>query len=148
MKILIIALIALVVLGGGGAAAFFLLGGEDPELAEGEDVEEVVEELPDALYVSLNPAFMVTFKHGTGLRYLQTELNVMSFEEDVIKEIEMNRPAVRNNILMHLSSQDYEQLETVEGREVLRETVKAAVQETLRTDLPVEAIYFNTFVIQ
>lgn len=145
MKIVIIAVVALVLLGGGGAAAFFMLGGEEPELAEGE---EMVEEVKDALYVSLNPAFLVTFKHGTGLRYLQTELEVMSYENDVIKEIEMNRPAVRNSILMHLSAQNYEVLETVEGREVLRDTVRVAVQETLKTELPVEAIYFNTFVIQ
>lgn len=145
MKIVIIAVVVLVLLGGGGAAAFFMLGGEEPELAEGE---EIVEEVKDPLYVSLNPAFLVTFKHGTGLRYLQTEMNVMSYENEVIKEIEMNRPAVRNSILMHLSAQDYEVLETVEGREVLRDTVRVAVQETLRTELPVEAIYFNTFVIQ
>lgn len=144
MKIVIIAVVAVVLLGG-GAAAFFLMGGEDPEVA-GETA--VVEELPDPLYVSLNPAFMVTFKNGSSLRYLQTELSIMSFESEVIEEIENNRPAVRNNILMHISSQDYDQLESVEGREALRESVRAAVQESLRTEQPVEAVYFNTFVMQ
>lgn len=148
MKIVIIAVVAVVLLGGGGAAAFFILGGSEPEVgADGAPVA-VAETAPDALYVSLNPAFMVTFKNGSSLRYLQTELSIMSYEQDVIDEIEMNRPAVRNNILMHISSQDYDALESVEGREALRESVRVAVQDSLRTTLPVEAIYFNTFVMQ
>lgn len=147
MKIIIIAVVAVLLLGGGGAAFFLMKGGDEPELAEGEEMMKK-EELPDPLYVSLNPAFMVTFKNGSSLRYLQTELSVMSFEEDVIKEIEMNRPAVRNKILMHISSQNYDLLESVEGREELRQSVKMAVQEILRTELLVEEIYFNTFVMQ
>ena len=148
MKIVIIALVVVILLGGGGAAFFLMKGGDEPEVAEGGEEMMKMEELPDPLYVSLNPAFMVTFKNGSSLRYLQTELSVMAFEEEVIKEIEMNRPAVRNKILMHISSQDYDMLESVDGREALRESVKIAVQETLRTELPVEEIYFNTFVMQ
>ena len=148
MKIVIIALVVVILLGGGGAAFFLMKGGDEPEVAEGSEEMMKKEELLDPIYVSLNPAFMVTFKNGSSLRYLQTELSVMAFEEEVIKEIEMNRPAVRNKILMHISSQDYDMLESVEGREALRESVKVAVQETLRTELPVEEIYFNTFVMQ
>lgn len=147
MKIVIIAVVALVLLGG-GAAAFFMMGGEDPALGEDGQPIEMAEKLPDPMYVSLNPAFMVTFKNGSSLRYLQTELSVMSFESEVITEIENNRPAVRNKILMHISAQDYDLLETVDGREALRESVKMAVQESLRTELPIEAVYFNTFVMQ
>ena len=156
MKIAIFAVVGLLLFGGGGAAAYFIFGGSKAEPAaetvagsEGELVEPVnLNDLRDPLYVSLNPAFMVTFKNGSSLRYLQTELSIMSFEQDVITEIENNRPAVRNKILMHISGQDYDGLETVEGRESLRETVKEAVQQTLRTNLKVEEVYFNTFVMQ
>lgn len=153
MKIAIFAVVGLLLFGGGGAAAYFMFGGSKTEpvpLAEEGLEGEVmaVKDDRDPLYVSLNPAFMVTFKNGSSLRYLQTELSIMSFEQDVITEIENNRPAVRNEILMHISGQDYDGLETVEGREALRESVKEAVQQTLRTNLAIQEVYFNTFVMQ
>lgn len=155
MKILVIALAVIVVLMGGGMAFLFLEMQKEPVPAVAEEAgaepppaSEPVVETRDAIYTSLNPAFVITYKTPGGMRYLQTELQVMSYDLDVIDEIDTNRPALRNNIIMFLSDQKLETLESSEGREVVRNMIKDIVQKSLRTVLPVQEVYYNTFVIQ
>lgn len=154
MKILVIALAVVVVLMGGGMAFLFMEMQKEPApVVAAEDgaprpAPEPVEETRDAIYTSLNPAFVITYKTPGGMRYLQTELQIMSYDLDVINEIDTNRPALRNNIIMFLSDQEFETIESSEGREVIRNLIKEIVQKTLRTKLPVQEIYYNTFVIQ
>lgn len=155
MKILVIALSVIVVLLGAGMGFLFMNMNKAPDpaamAAQGQlpaaEAAPVVE-TRDAIYTSLNPAFVITYKTATGMRYLQTELQIMSYELDVINEIDTNRPALRNNIIMLLSEQDFDMVESTSGREKVRNMIKEVVQNTLRTHLPVEEVYYNTFVLQ
>ena len=60
-------------------------------------------------------------------------------------------PAIRDRVIILLSSKSEDHLMDTEGKEQLREEVLAAVQNVLKenNDNPaVEAVYFTNFVMQ
>ena len=60
-------------------------------------------------------------------------------------------PAIRNNLVLLFSSQSYERVSTLEGKEALREEALGVVQEVLEQetgDPGVEAVYFTSLVMQ
>ncbi len=152
MKKIIIIIVVLVLLGGGGAA-FFLLKGGDPEPVAGTDTEQgevAPEQLSDPIYLPLSPAFVVNFEHKGGIRYLQLSLQVMSFDEAAVEKVEANMPAVRNNLILLFSGQDYDFLTTIEGKEKLREEVRDSINKliNLAGNSKVNEVFFTGFVMQ
>jgi len=150
MKIIIIAVAMLAI---GGGAVFFFMGGEDaqPEgVAEEAQEEEVVEEELDPIYFPLAPAFVVNFEVGSKVRYVQMELQIMSYHQEAIDKVEVNMPAVRNSLIMLFGSQEFENLKTVEGKEKLRMDVKSKIHEVVRLkgDKKINDVFFTAFVMQ
>ena len=95
-KILLI--VTPLLLAAGGAAAYFVTAGDaNPEGAE-VAVEE--EKLADPIYLKLDPPLVVNFTHRGNLRYLQTTLEAMHRDQDVIDDISLNLPLIRNNLIM------------------------------------------------
>lgn len=152
-KIIIIAVVVLLVLGGGAGAFFFLQGQDAEPAAEGAaaaQAGEASEPQGEPTYLSLNPAFVVNFEHNGGVRYLQIELQVMSFSEPALEKVAANMPAVRNRLILLFSSQNYAALTTLEGKETLRGEVVTAINEQLRLggDDRVHEAFFTNFVVQ
>ncbi|MCB1842218.1 MAG: flagellar basal body-associated FliL family protein, partial [Halioglobus sp.] len=151
-----IAVVVLLVLGGGAAAFFFLQGQDAEPAAEGAAAAsvaqpgEVKEPEGEPMYLSLNPAFVVNFEHNGGVRYLQIELQVMSFSEAALEKVAANMPAVRNTLILLFSSQNYSALTTLDGKEALRAEVITAINEQLRLsgDDRVHEAFFTNFVVQ
>jgi len=150
-KLLLWVLLAVLLLGGGaGGAWFFLAGGEDPAAAEtAAEAEPEEEEEREALYLDLG-RFLVNFDYKGGIRYVQTEMELMAYSQDAIDRAERNRPAVRNEVIMLLSGQDFDALRTVEGKEQLRSDALAAVNKALGASGKdaVQEVYFTAFVLQ
>jgi flagellar FliL protein len=149
-RLLLWVLLAVLLLGGGaGGAWFFLAGGEDPAAAETAAEAEPEEEEREALYLDLG-RFLVNFDYKGGIRYVQTEMELMAYSQDAIDRAERNRPAVRNEVIMLLSGQDFDALRTVEGKEQLRSDALAAVNEALGASGKdaVQEVYFTAFVLQ
>ncbi|MDZ7784009.1 MAG: flagellar basal body-associated FliL family protein [Halioglobus sp.] len=156
MKKIIIAVVPLLLVAV-AAGAYFLLGGNDAgpagstaESAGSEQAQETPEREDDPLYLALSPAFVVNFEHNGGVRYLQIELQAMSYEQEVLDKVAANMPAVRNKLILLFSSQDYETLNTLEGKETLRRRALEAINELLRLDgeHSVEELFFTGFVVQ
>jgi flagellar FliL protein len=144
---LIIVIAAVVVLLGGGAGAFlFLSGGE--EAAE-ESAAAVAEAPKEPLYLEMEK-LLVNLEHGGRTRYVQAEMQLMSYQQDVIDQARRDMPAIRNRMIMLFSAQDFDALKTLEGKEALRTEVTAAVNKVLGRTPPeaVEAVYFESFVLQ
>ncbi len=141
---------AVLLLGGGGGAAYFLMQEDEPPPgAEGEAV--VVEEtIPDPIYRPLSPNFVINFKRGSGINYLQLSLQVMARDQEIIDKVELNDPAIRSKLIMLFSSQDFEALGTLEGKEQLRLDARAAINEVmgLEPEAGVEEVFFTGFVMQ
>ncbi len=155
-KILIIG--GLVLLIGGGAGAYFMMGGageaNEPSSADGasEQASESESDEPesDPIYLPLSPAFVVNFEHKGTIRYLQLSLQIMSYNQDVVDKVDANMPAVRNKLIMLFSGQDYDALNTSEGKENLRKEVLKSIGEVvhLRGENKVNDVYFTGFVMQ
>lgn len=84
-----------------------------------------------AIYYPLKPNFTVNFDVNGRQRFLQTELTLMYRDPDVVKTLELHMPAVRNGLVMLLSSQIFDELQTVEGKEKLRAAALKTVQEII-----------------
>jgi flagellar FliL protein len=147
---LIIIIVAVLVLLGGGAAAFFMLsGGDEDEAGGAEAVEEVVEAPKEPLYLQMEKV-LVNIEHQGRTRYVQAEMQLMSYDQAVIDQATRDMPALRNRMIMLFSAQDFEALKTLEGKEALRAEVKAALNAELGLSAPaaVEEVYFEAFVLQ
>lgn len=156
MKKILVVVGLVLVLGAGAAAAYFLLPVGDSKASavagadgspEAEQQAEPEEER-DALYLPLNPAFVITYERPDGLRYLQVDLQVMSYDQQALDKVVANDPAVRNKLIMLFSAQDFEQLATIEGKEALREQALLAIHEATPGKNKVDEVFFTGFVMQ
>ena len=137
------------VLPGGG-------GGDHAAVAEGHDSADSEEEgdstvdMP-AVYIPIDPAFVVNFASQGRARFLQITVEVMTRDPTVPEHIEQHLPVIRNNLMLLFSSQTYDSVSTLEGKEALREEALSVIQEILEEetgDPGVEAVYFTSFVMQ
>ncbi|MFT4767491.1 MAG: flagellar FliL protein [Glaciecola sp.] len=146
---LIIIIVAVVVLLGGGAGAFLFLSGGDE--AEGEEaVEEVVEEAPKIPLYRDMEKLLVNLEHGGRTRYVQAEMQLMSYKQKAIDQAARDMPAIRDGLITLFSSQDFAALKTIEGKDALRADALQAVNQALGLTPPdaIEKIYFENFVLQ
>lgn len=157
MKKVIYAVIGLVVL---AVPLGLYLTGNLPFLApagtEGLELDERGEPIvpKSAHYLTLDPPFIVNFVHRGSLRYLQLSLDLMYHDQEVISQIEQQMPEVRNDLILLFSSQDFDTLSTLEGKEKLRSDVLLAVNRAIDVDPanpgPAEGgeVYITNFVMQ
>ena len=153
-KLIIIAALVSVLLGGGGAAAVLTLTGGDKseDVAEAEATEEEVDEEPvQPTYVELSPEFVINFRdRNNRAKFLKADMSVATTEEGLEEQITLHMPAIRNNLVLLLSRQVYEDLVPHEGKENLRKLALAEVQSVLeeRIGTPgVDDLFFSNFVM-
>ena len=154
-NIILIALVVLLLLVGGGGAAFFLLGGDD-KAVEGETsdtTEHAVEKVEpkETHYLELGKEFVVNLEDNRKVKFMQVEIQVMAHQLAPFALIEHHMPVIRNKVMLILSSQKYEEVNTREGKEKLREEIKQAIQEIIHEESPeanIEAVYFTSLIMQ
>lgn len=155
--IIIAAAVAALMLGLGLGVGMFMGGmfAGDEQVAEGDAVEaedaedEEPEEDRHNIYASVGK-LLATIDDNGATRYIQAELDIVSYEKEVIDAAQHDMPAIRNRLLLLYGSQNYDEVRTIEGREALRLATVEAVNEVLGTT-PKNGIhdaYFTAFVIQ
>lgn len=147
-KGLLLILAALVILGGGGAAGFVMMKGGKAK--GGDDHAEALRSKP-AVYLQLDPAFVVNFQDENALRFLQVGVNVMSHDPEAIAAAKEADPEIRNALLMLFSAQDVKSLSDVKGKQKLQASALAEVQRVLKEKIGrpgVDAVYFTSFIMQ
>ena len=157
-KLLIFAGIAVLMLGMASGIGFFVGGmmTGDVDVAGGADVQEAQKTAPEKkekrhnIYVTVGKLLAaVEYKGAT--RYIQAEVDLVGYEKEVMEDAQHNVPALRNRLLLLFSSQDFEEVRTIAGRERLRLQSLKAVNDVLDLDSRgdrVEDVYFTAFVIQ
>ncbi len=136
---------------GGGAAFWFMRPKKAPDA---QAVAKAAEAAPKAaaIYYKFDPAFVVNFGPEGNTRYLQITLEAMSRDPKTIEEIKGNEPAIRNDLVLLYSAQQYDTLVSPEGKEKLRagtlDAVRKAVTDEGGKPESVENVYFTSFVIQ
>jgi flagellar FliL protein len=152
MKKIILIAVAVLLLAAAGAGAMLFLKADPP--AENEAAGASTEKLPkaaDPIYQGLDPDFVVAFQNPKTVRFIKLSIEVMAREDDAIEAVKTHMPAIRDRVIMLLSSKDEASLLDAEGKELLRAELLTAVQAVLQENIGVpgvEAIYFTNFVMQ
>ena len=147
-KMLLIIIIAVlsVLLVGGGVTAFFMLSGSKDKTAQNEAPKAT-----PAIYFDFKPPFIVNYQVKGRQRFVQISISVLTRKSSVVDVLKKQMPLLRNNLLMTLSSQDFESLRTPEGKEALRQAMLDQIQKVVSqsTGEPgVEQVLFTNFVMQ
>ena len=140
---------ALVVLAAGGAGGWFMMKGDHGK-AGAESAAETAKSKP-AVYLQLDPAFVVNFQDEAALRFLQVGVNVMSHDPEAIAAAKEADPEIRNALLMLFSAQDMKSLSDVKGKQKLQAAALAEIQRVLKDKIGrpgVDAVYFTSFIMQ
>jgi flagellar FliL protein len=105
----------------------------------------------DALYLALDPPFVVNFQSDTAARFLQIGVQLMAHDQKALDAAKASEPAVRNALVMLFSSQDAKTLISREGKEKLRsdslDEIRKIVADRAR-GATIDAVYFTSFVMQ
>ena len=154
-RTLLIVVTLLVLAGGGGAAWWFTKPNAAAAAAAakaGAPAVEAAAAKASAIYYKFDPAFVVNFGTEGNTRFLQITLEAMSRDPAVIEQIKSNEPAIRNDLVLLYSAQQYEGLIAPEGKEKLRQATLDAVRKVVSGEgakgEAVEGVYFTSFVIQ
>lgn len=148
--IIIAAVVACAAVGGG---AFFFMSGKQPEGAKaGEKSEAHAEAKAPAVYVKLDPPFVVNFEAKGLMRFLQITLEIMTRDPATADKIKEHDPIIRNDLLLLFGNQTYEAISTREGKEKLRSEAKDTVAKIIEREggdaKKVEDLFFTSFVMQ
>ncbi len=121
--------------------------------AQDEDEEDsAVKAKP--IYIPLKPPFVVNYGGKGRLKYLKAELSVRVASNIEASYVRHHMPMIRNNIVLLFSRQNDEDIDTQEGKELLRqaalEEIKLIIAEEQGEDTRegIVDLYFNNFVIQ
>lgn len=118
----------------------------DTSLQEGEDPPP-----PPAIYYPLKPPIVVNFSARGRQRFLQAELTLMTRDDDVISAIELHQPMLRNALVMLIGGQTFAEIQTAEGKELLRQQCLQELQALMEQEIGkpgIEQVLFTNFVMQ
>ena len=86
-------------------------------------------------------------KRGVGKRYLKVTIQLEVGKEEDKLLIENHNPQLRDTILLLLSSQTLNEINTMEGKLELKQTILSRMKQILGDGI-VRRIYFTEFVVQ
>lgn len=144
-KLTLILLILLPLIGAGGTATWFVL--TQPQTA----AHAPAAKKKDALFLVLDPAFVVNLNDERGSRYLQADVQVMTRDPKTLEALDKQQPVLRNKLLLLLSQQSPYSLNDRAAKEKLQQLALAEVRAVLKSEgLPddAESVIFTSFVIQ
>lgn len=152
LKLIVVAALALLLAAGLSAAGtWFFLGKERPAEAQATSARPQAVSKQPAVYEELMPPFVVNFQAGGRTRYMQASLALMGRDAGQLAELKAHMPALRNQLVMLFSSQDFEALNAPLGLDMLKQKVTATVQQLAMQEVGapvVEQVLFTNFVMQ
>ncbi len=162
-KLIIIIAAAVLLLAAIGGGLFFAgVFDSEPEAADtaqnadGEAAADTADEAADAeaadvSYWPLEPAFVLNFEGKSKARFMQIGLEVATSNDKSYAAVKKHLPVIRNEIVLLLSGQKYEEMVTPEGKEQLRaeliETINIILKQH-KAKKGIDNIYFTSFVMQ
>lgn len=121
-----------------------------PAEAEGEAKEKPVGE---NLYVPLEPSFVTNFGDANGgrLKFVKADVSLKVTDPQGVTVARYHLPALRNVLVLLLSSQDEASVSTSEGREALRAEALVKLRDILAQEEGepyIEDVLFTNFIVQ
>ena len=149
-KMLILGLAGLFLFGGGGGAAWFFMGGghEDEKKGGGHDEQAQTDThgTEPGPVMELEP-FLLNLADRDELRFLKVSIKLELNGPEETTDFKLKVPAIRDALLVLLSSKESQLLRTVNGKRRIREEIMARVN-TVMSKGKVSNVYFTDFIIQ
>ncbi|MCW8932536.1 MAG: flagellar basal body-associated FliL family protein [Gammaproteobacteria bacterium] len=126
-------------------------GDGDEVDSDSNDEPESTEEVADISYWPLEPAFVLNFEGKSKARFMQIGLEVSTTNEKSFAAVKKHLPVIRNEIVLLLSGQKYEEMVTPDGKEQLRAELIETINNILKKHKAkkgIDNIYFTSFVMQ
>lgn len=147
--LIVVGLLLAVGLSVGGT--WFILSKGDKSEESAEPAAAAAPVRQPAVYLDMQPAFVVNFNVEGRTRYLQVSMAAMGRDAAAMDKLKVHMPVLRNRLVMLLAGQDFKALLTPLGKELLLQQALASVQELAQkeTGSPViEQVLFTNFVLQ
>jgi flagellar FliL protein len=153
---LVVIIVALVVVGAGsaGGAVFWMRSHESPKSAAAKEAAKDAAKKAEqpAIFIPLDPPFVVNFQSEQAVRFLQVAVQVMTHDPETAELLKQHDPVIKNDLLLMFGGQKYDVLSTREGKEKLQAdaltAIRAIVTKAGGKGDAVEALYFTSFVMQ
>jgi flagellar protein FliL len=148
MMLIVGVVVVLVVLGIGG---FMFVGQRSAQAKSAAGAPVAAAGAAAAVYLPLDPVFVVNFQDDDATRYLQVGVTVMSHDPAAIQAMKDNDPVIRNALVILFSSQTFAELSNTAGKQKLQAQALTAVRKIVADKIGkpgVDALYFTSFVMQ
>ncbi len=146
-KMIVLGLAGVLLLCGGGGAAWFFMSGEEEK--DGKHAKEVHvdehEEEPGPI-MELDP-FLLNLADRDELRFLKVSIKLELDRPEEETDYPNKVPAIRDALLVLLSSKESQLLRTVNGKRRIREEIMTRVNGVMRKG-KVSNVFFTDFIIQ
>ncbi|HEY0891802.1 MAG TPA: flagellar basal body-associated FliL family protein [Cellvibrio sp.] len=155
--------VALIAISIGGTVVALKFLAPAPPAGEAAEEEHAESTWAPALYYEMTPNFTINFNVNGRQRYLQAAITLL-YRDPLLEELlKLHMPAIRNGLVMLLSAKNFEELQTNEGKEVLREEALEIIRSQLQKEQEalvtsgkseevssanVEQVLFTNFVMQ
>ncbi|PKO46954.1 MAG: flagellar basal body-associated protein FliL [Betaproteobacteria bacterium HGW-Betaproteobacteria-22] len=144
--IIIIAAVLLLGGGGGGAAWFFTQGKADHKKEEAKHAEPA----KAPVFLTLD-TFTVNLQPDPDEKFLQVDISLQVASPEAAEAIKLHMPAVKNRLLLLLTSKTATEISTVEGKQELSNEIVEEIKRPFAADAkPQEVldVFFTSFVVQ
>lgn len=146
--IIIVALVVLVI--GTAVATWLLSGDEQPSTEITSDQPNQSSEQGQASYYPIKPPFVVNFVARGKQRLVQISIVLMARSDLAIEGVQAHQALIRNTIVLKIGAANFDSLQTHEGKELLRQELRADVNKLLTDEglSLIDDLYFTNFVMQ
>lgn len=146
-KMILMAVVGILILGGGGGAAWYFMGGteEKPDAHEEQAKAEGGHEEPGPV-MELEP-FLLNLADHDELRFLKVSIKLELDRPEEKTDFHNKTPAIRDALLVLLSSKESQLLRTVNGKRRVREEIMTRVNGVMSKG-KIANVYFTDFIIQ
>lgn len=146
-KMMVLGLVGVLLLGGGGGAAWFFMGGGEEQSekhAKNDHDEEHVDEPGPVM--ELEP-FLLNLADRDELRFLKVSIKLELDRPEEKTDYQNKVPAIRDALLVLLSSKESQLLRTVNGKRRIREEIMTRVNGVMGKG-KISNVFFTDFIIQ
>lgn len=144
-KLILLSLVGMLLLGGGGGAAWFFLGGNDEKPHAREAHSDGASDVTGPI-LELEP-FLLNLADRDDLRFLKVSIKLELDRAEEHTDFQQKVPAIRDALLVLLSSKESQLLRTVNGKRRLREEIMTRVNGVMSKG-SIANVFLTDFIIQ
>ena len=132
-----------------GGITYYLVSNMAPAGAEAEAEEPDAIENPDPIYVQVGK-ILVNVDYQGDIRYIQGDVQLMFHHQESADIATRDMPVIVNELNTLFARQSFGEMRSVEGKEKLRRSSRAALNRVLKFsgDSGVQEVYFTSFNLQ